>query len=111
MVCLRSVNKVDIGASAVLEHLGERERPGNRLKLADRNLNQGSLAAESARKAYELREKISERERFDIEALYYLGVTGELEKAAQSYELWQQTYPRDPAAYVNLGVISGQLGN
>jgi serine/threonine protein kinase/tetratricopeptide (TPR) repeat protein len=76
-----------------------------------RNLNQGSLAAESARKAYELREKISERERFDIEALYYLGVTGELEKAAQSYELWQQTYPRDPAAYVNLGVISGQLGN
>lgn len=74
-------------------------------------LNQGSRAAESARKAYELREKVSERERFAIEALYYLGVTGELDKAAQTYELWQQTYPRDPAAYVNLGVIFGQLGN
>jgi tetratricopeptide (TPR) repeat protein len=74
-------------------------------------LNQGSRAAESARKAYELREKVSERERFAIDALYYLGVTGELDKAAQTYELWQQTYPRDPTAYVNLGVIFGQLGN
>ena len=51
------------------------------------------------RKAYELREKVSERERFYIEANYYLDATGELEKAAQAYELWQQTYPRDYALY------------
>ena len=75
------------------------------------NLNEADRAAEYARKAYELREKTSERERFRIDALYYLGATGELEKAAQTYELLQQTYPRDPAAYVDLGVISGQLGN
>jgi len=75
------------------------------------SLNEGHRAAEHARKAYELREKVSERERFGIEALYYLGTTGELEKAAQTYELWQQTYQRDSAPYVNLGVISGQLGN
>jgi tetratricopeptide (TPR) repeat protein len=75
------------------------------------NLNEAGRAAESARKAYELREKVSERERFSIEARYYLNVTGELEKAEQVYELWQQTYPRDDVPYTNLGWISGNLGN
>ena len=68
-------------------------------------------AAENARKAYELREKVSERERFSIEANYYVTATGELEKAAQTYELWQQTYPRDDSPYVNLGFIFASLGN
>ncbi len=54
---------------------------------------------------------MSERERFSIEAFYYLYTTGELEKAAQVFELWQQTYPRDSVAYRNLGVISDRLGN
>jgi eukaryotic-like serine/threonine-protein kinase len=40
-----------------------------------------------------------------------LGVTGELEKAAQTYELWQQSYPRNSTPYVNLGFISTILGN
>jgi len=53
------------------------------------------LGAENARKAYALREKVSERERFGIEATYYAVATGELEKAAQTDGLWQQTYPRD----------------
>ena len=68
------------------------------------NLNEVGRAAENARKAYELREKVSERERFYIEANYYWYATGELEKAAQTYELWQQTYPRDYVPYANLGV-------
>ena len=68
-------------------------------------------AAEYARKAYELREKVSERERFYIEANYYLFATGELEKAAQTFELWQQTYPRDDCPYLVLGFISADLGN
>ena len=75
------------------------------------NLNEVGLAAKYARKAYELREKVSERERFAIEALYYWSVTGELEKAAQTYELWQQTYPRNFQPYGNLGFISQSLGN
>ena len=54
---------------------------------------------------------MSERERFDIEAFYYWNVTGELEKAPHTYELWQQTYPRNPVPYGNLGVISSILGN
>jgi eukaryotic-like serine/threonine-protein kinase len=75
------------------------------------NLNEPGLAAEYARKAYALREKVSERERFNIEANYYWSVTGELEKTAQTYELWQQTYPRNFVPYGNLGVISDTLGN
>jgi tetratricopeptide (TPR) repeat protein len=74
------------------------------------DLNEAGLAAEYARKAYELREKVSEQERFSIEFNYYWSVTGELEKAAQTYELWQQTYPRD-APYGGLGFISLGLGN
>jgi tetratricopeptide (TPR) repeat protein len=76
-----------------------------------RNLNQVGRAAENARKAYDLREKASERERFFIEGRYYVLATGELEKAAQTYELWQQTYPRDYFPYRVLGFISSCLGN
>ena len=75
------------------------------------NLDEGERAAENARKAYDLREKVSERERFSIEAYYYQTVTGELEKAAQVYELWQQTYPKDYLPYQNLGIVSSNLGN
>jgi tetratricopeptide (TPR) repeat protein len=74
------------------------------------NLNEPGLAAEYARKAYELREKVSERERFSIESFYYQTVTGELEKAEQTFELWQQTYPRNYTPYTNLGFISLLVG-
>jgi serine/threonine protein kinase/tetratricopeptide (TPR) repeat protein len=75
------------------------------------NLDEGERAAENSRKAYDLREKVSGRERFSIEAYYYQTVTGELEKAAQVYELWQQTYPKDYLPYQNLGIVSSSLGN
>jgi DNA-binding winged helix-turn-helix (wHTH) protein/tetratricopeptide (TPR) repeat protein len=68
-------------------------------------------AAEYSRKAHDLREKVSERERFSIDGFYYLIATGELEKAAQTYELWKQTYPRDFIPYGNLGYIYVSLGN
>ncbi|MGA3019464.1 MAG: caspase family protein [Bryobacteraceae bacterium] len=74
-------------------------------------LVQGGLAAEYASKAYALREKVSERERFDIEGIYYLFGTGELEKAATTYELYQQTYPRDYQPYRNLGLVLCRLGD
>ncbi len=83
----------------------------NAMATAYYNLNEVGRSAENARKAYELREKVSDRERFSIEAHYYLDATGELEKAAQVYELWQQTYPRDATPYVNLGFVYGNLGN
>ena len=74
-------------------------------------LIEAGRGAENARKAYDLREKVSERERFNIEGNYYLAATGELEKGAQTYELWQQTYPRDAEPYGSLGSVSCLLGN
>jgi tetratricopeptide (TPR) repeat protein len=73
--------------------------------------NEIGRAAEYSRKAHDLREKVSERERFSIDGFYYLIATGELEKAAQTYELWKQTYPRDFIPYGNLGYIYVSLGN
>jgi len=81
------------------------------MSVAYRGLNELGRAAENARKAYDLREKVSERERFRIEGSYYINATGELEKAAQTYELWQQTYPRDDVPYITLGDIWQHLGD
>ncbi len=75
------------------------------------NLSEPQRAEENARKAYDLREKVSERERFYIETNYFLVGTGELEKAAQIYEQWQQVYPRDYLPYMNLAFIYGTLGD
>jgi len=63
----------------------------------------------AARRAYELRSKVSKRERFYIEGGYYLS-TGELEKAAEVYEQWLETYPRDFIPYANLAYATGLLG-
>jgi Flp pilus assembly protein TadD len=62
------------------------------------------------RKAYELRDRVSDRERFYIEAHYHQSVTGDWEKARQVYELWSQLYPRDDIAHLNLGLIYSNLG-
>ena len=75
------------------------------------NLNELGRATENIRKAYDLREKVSERERFGIEAAYYDVATGELEEGAKTDELWQQTFPRDANPHVNLGFVSASLGN
>jgi tetratricopeptide (TPR) repeat protein len=74
-------------------------------------VNEVGRAAENARKAYHLREKVSERERFTLEANYHRIATGDLEKAAQTCELWQHTYPRDGVPYRRLAVILADLGN
>jgi tetratricopeptide (TPR) repeat protein/predicted Ser/Thr protein kinase len=74
------------------------------------NLGETNLAAENTRKAYELRERVSEREKFYIESHYHEFVTGDLEKARQVYELWEQTYPRDDVPPNNLGNLYHRLG-
>ncbi|MFY9530274.1 MAG: protein kinase, partial [Candidatus Acidiferrales bacterium] len=74
------------------------------------NLGETSLATEYTRKAYDLRERVSEREKFYIESHYYSIVTGDLEKARRAYELWAQTYPRDWVPPDNLGGIYRILG-
>ena len=74
------------------------------------NLNQADLATENATRAYELRDRVSERERYRISATYYHTVTGELEKAIEEYQSWSKSYPRDDTPHLNLGVIYQQLG-
>ncbi len=81
------------------------------LSVLYHDLNEVAGAAENGRKAYDLREKVSERERFWIESGYYDFVTGELEKGAQVDELWQQTYPRDGMPCTELGFVSATVGN
>ena len=83
----------------------------NAIASSYNNLGEVGRSQENVRKAYDLREKLSEHERLSIEATYYLYVTGELEKAAQAYERWQQIYPRDYLPYTDLSFIYGNLGN
>ncbi len=75
--------------------------------------NRGEVerAADYARKAYDLRGKVNEQERLAIESFYYWLATGELDKAAQVFERWQQEYPRDHTPYSNLGYIYSTLGS
>jgi serine/threonine protein kinase/Flp pilus assembly protein TadD len=74
------------------------------------NLGQASLAAGYAKKAYDLRERVSDREKYRISAFYFQFVTGELEKGTQAYELWAKTYPRDLVPHANLGSMYSSLG-
>jgi eukaryotic-like serine/threonine-protein kinase len=80
------------------------------LGLVYGNLGQASLAAENIKKAYDLRDRVSEREKYRISALYYQNVTGELEQATQVYELWGKSYPQDVVPPGNLGYIYSVLG-
>jgi tetratricopeptide (TPR) repeat protein/predicted Ser/Thr protein kinase len=80
------------------------------LGISYSNLREPGLATENLQKAYDLRDKVSEREKFRISSSYYLLVTGELEKAIQTYELWAQTYPRNSEPFGNLGVDYTYLG-
>ena len=66
-------------------------------------LTQLGRAAEYYTRAFQLREHTSEREKLTITAEYYSNVTGELDKAAQTYEEMIQSYPRDYRAHLNLG--------
>jgi len=75
------------------------------------NLEEIVPAAENTRKAYELRERVSEREKFYIVSHYESFVTGNLEAARKAYELWAQTYPRDGVPPSNLSDIYAALGD
>jgi eukaryotic-like serine/threonine-protein kinase len=74
------------------------------------NLNQPSLAAGSLKKAFDLRDRVTEREKLHITSVYYIGITGEQEKARQVLEIATKVYPLDVPAYVNLGSVYMTLG-
>ena len=66
------------------------------------DVDQGDLSADSIRKAWQLRDRTSDPEKFFITALYQLLVTGNLEEARMTSEAWARTYPRDPAPHMML---------
>jgi eukaryotic-like serine/threonine-protein kinase len=68
------------------------------------DIGEFALSAENTSRAYQLRNHTSERERFFIDVTYHRQVTGNLEKAHQTLELWAETYPRDRDAH---GLLSG----
>ncbi len=74
------------------------------------NTRQYDLAADTSRKAYELRDRVGEYERLYITQIYYDNVTGELDKYLETLELWKRTYPRESAPHNNLAVKYNELG-
>lgn len=69
------------------------------------------IAASYTRKAFELRGRASEPEKYLISAIYYKEVTGNLQKAEQACKLWAQDYPRAEMAHTYLaGAIYPAMG-
>jgi eukaryotic-like serine/threonine-protein kinase len=69
------------------------------------------LSQQSIGRAYALRNRASDRERFFIETNYQSRVMGNLEKTKEICELWAQTYPRDAVPHGELTWIDQELGN
>jgi tetratricopeptide (TPR) repeat protein/predicted Ser/Thr protein kinase len=71
------------------------------------NVGQFELAREYIKKAFDLSNRVTEREKFHIRALYYGDIgTGELEKATQNDKQWVEEYPGDASAHGDLAVVS-----
>ena len=73
-------------------------------------LGEVGRASEYFTKAFQLREHASEREKLIISANYYQIVTGQLDKAAQTYQEMIDNYPRDPTGYFNLSEVCTPQG-
>jgi len=74
------------------------------------NLTQTARSSDYYTKAFQLREHASEQEKLEITSNYYQTVTGELDKAAQTLQEWVESYPRESAAYNNLGGVFNLQG-
>ena len=74
------------------------------------SLHETGRAREYYTKAFALREHLGEREKLIITGAYYLRVTGELDKAAQTFQEYIESYPRDFTGYDNLGRVYAQQG-
>src|SRR5208282_3337758 len=73
-------------------------------------MSETGRASEYYTKAFQLKDHASEREKLFITADYYSGVTGELDKAAQTYQEWIASYTRHSGAYGELGIVYGEQG-
>jgi len=80
------------------------------LSIDETLVGDGDLAAQYAKTAYDLRERVSERERFFVTGNREFVDLGNLTKAVETYEQWAQTYPRDAEAWMGLNAIYFSLG-
>jgi tetratricopeptide (TPR) repeat protein len=74
------------------------------------NLGETQQALDYLKKAFELKERASERERLYISAHYYEMVTGQIEKAIEVYESWKEAYPRDTLPRDNVALQYNSIG-
>jgi DNA-binding winged helix-turn-helix (wHTH) protein/Tfp pilus assembly protein PilF len=74
------------------------------------NMGENALSVDYTQKAFDRRERASERENFYISSHYYENVTRDLDRTIQTYELWRNTYPRDVVPAINLGSVYVALG-
>jgi DNA-binding winged helix-turn-helix (wHTH) protein/tetratricopeptide (TPR) repeat protein len=81
------------------------------LGVIDLNEDELSQAAENIRKAYQLRDRVSQREKLGIEVMYSAVVTGNCQSAFKSLLLATQLYPREAAGFGNLGTMADCLGD
>jgi serine/threonine protein kinase/tetratricopeptide (TPR) repeat protein len=80
------------------------------LGQVETNLGNRGVGIEYTKKAYSLRDRASEAEKFYIDSHYYDNVAGDIEQGNQVYQLWTQTYPRDSIPFNNLGVTYALMG-
>jgi len=81
------------------------------LSVVENDILESGLAAEYSRKAYELRDRSSEAEKYWITASYHKAVTGNIEKAIETCRLWIQAYPRSDGPHVFLaGAVLAVIG-
>jgi serine/threonine protein kinase/tetratricopeptide (TPR) repeat protein len=80
------------------------------LGLCYSNLGEPTLSSDNIRKAFQLRARVSEWEKLEIESHYYFLVTGNLEEARRIFEVYAQTYPRDWGSHHELGSIYLNIG-
>jgi tetratricopeptide (TPR) repeat protein len=74
------------------------------------NTGQTGAAPEFAKRAFALRDRVSERERFFISWRYYVDGTQDWEKAAELAESWTKTYPREAFAFNSLALAMAVFG-
>ncbi len=91
--------KGDVGAIPLLKRAIELDpnfaAAYSSLAFSYSNLGEDDLASEYAQKAFDRRERVSEREQLEISSVYYFAVLGDLDQELRTYQVWEQTYPRD----------------
>lgn len=80
------------------------------LSLADYNLHETKRAADDLRHAFDLRGKLDDEGKANVEARYYLEVTGALYRANEALQTWERLQPNEFATHNLLGLVYSDLG-